>query len=163
MIYEITGDILLSQAQAVAHGIAPNDHFNTGLALALREQWPAMYQDFRHYCHSHHPKPGTIWAWGGANGQRIVSLFTQEAAPNQHANPGHASVSHVNHALRALHQLVEEEKFTSLALPRLATGVGGLQWDDVFPLIKKHLGELAIPVFVYTTYHQDQRGAEKLS
>ena len=41
MIHEVAGDILLTKAQAVAHGVAPNDHFDSGLALALREQWPA--------------------------------------------------------------------------------------------------------------------------
>ena len=64
MIKEVQGDILLSGADAVAHGIAPNDNFHQGLALSLRESWPAMYKDFRHYCHVQHPKEGTTWAWG---------------------------------------------------------------------------------------------------
>ena len=74
MIKEVAGDILLTKAQAIAHGIAPNDHFNSGLALSLREQWPAMYQDFRHYCHATHPKPGTAWIWSGAGGQRMYAI-----------------------------------------------------------------------------------------
>lgn len=40
MIYEVSGDILLSEARAIAHGVAPNDNFATGLALSLREHWP---------------------------------------------------------------------------------------------------------------------------
>ena len=28
MIHEVVGDILLTKAQAVAHGVAPNDHFD---------------------------------------------------------------------------------------------------------------------------------------
>jgi O-acetyl-ADP-ribose deacetylase (regulator of RNase III) len=42
MIKEVSGDILLSKAQVIAHGVAPNDPFHNGLALQLREQWPAM-------------------------------------------------------------------------------------------------------------------------
>jgi hypothetical protein len=30
----------------------------------------------------------------------------------------------------------------------------------VYPLIEKHLGDLAIPVHVYVTYHQGQRASE---
>lgn len=45
MIHEVTGDILLTKAQAIAHGVAPNDHFETGLALALRERWPEQLGD----------------------------------------------------------------------------------------------------------------------
>lgn len=47
MIKEVAGDILLTKAQAIAHGIAPNDHYNSGLALSLREEWPAMYRTLR--------------------------------------------------------------------------------------------------------------------
>jgi O-acetyl-ADP-ribose deacetylase (regulator of RNase III) len=46
MIHEVAGDILLSTAQAIAHGVAPNDHFDSGLALGLREKWPSMAKDF---------------------------------------------------------------------------------------------------------------------
>ena len=40
----------------------------------------------------------------------------------------------------------------SVALPRLATGVGGMDWKDVRPLIEQHLAPLRIPVIVYATY-----------
>ena len=161
MIHEVSGDILLTKAQAIAHGIAPNDHFNSGLALSLREQWPAMYQDFRHYCHATHPKPGTAWIWSGAGGQRIVNLFTQEAPTNHHGTPGRASLHNVNHALRELRQLIEAEALPSLALPRLATGVGGLAWDEVKPLVKKHLGDLPIPIYLYTSFRKGVQAEER--
>ncbi|MBM3342618.1 MAG: macro domain-containing protein [Betaproteobacteria bacterium] len=162
MIKEVSGDILLSKAQAIAHGVAPNDPFNNGLAQQLRASWPAMYKDFRHYCQTQHPKPGGLWTWMGADGKRMVNLFTQEPAYGRGERPGRASLQHVGHALRALCQLADAEKFTSIALPRLATGVGGLEWRDVQPLVAQHLGDLKIPVIVYTTYHAHQAAAEGL-
>lgn len=160
MIHEVSGDILMTKAQTIAHGVAPNDNFATGLALALRERWPSMYKDFRHYCQVSHPKPGGLWSWAGAGGIRIVNLLTQEPPPNHGARPGKASLEHVNHCLKALHKTVETEAFTSLALPRLATGVGGLDWKDVKPLIEKHLGTLSIPIFVYSTYQPGLQAKE---
>lgn len=160
MIHQVSGDILLSKAQAIAHGVAPNDPFSSGLAHSLRESWPAMYKDFRHYCQTSHPKAGTLWLWSGAQSTHIINLFTQEAAYGHGEKPGKATVEHVNHSLRELHKLVETEKFTSLALPRLATGVGGLDWKDVSPLIEKHLGELPIPIYVYTTFHKGMAATE---
>lgn len=162
MIRYVTGDILLSQANAIAHGVAPNDDFNQGLALSLREFSPAMYKDFRHFCQSTHPKPGTLWSWGGAGGARIVALFTQEGAYGHGAKPGRATTANVNHALRALAHEVQKEGWTSLALPRLATGVGGLDWAGVKPLIEQQLGGLAIPVVVYETYHKGEPAQEGL-
>ncbi len=162
MIREVSGDILLTKAQAIAHGVAPNDPFTAGLAHQLRENWPAMYKDFRHYCQTKHPNPGSLWAWMGADSKRVVSLFTQEPAYHTGDRPGRASLQHVGHALKALRQLIDSEKLTSVALPRLATGVGGLEWNDVKPLLTQHLGDLAIPVIVYTTYHANQAAAENL-
>ena len=161
MLKEVQGDILLSGAKTIAHGVAPNDPFSQGLALSLREKAPALYKDFRHYCHTQHPKPGTLWTWVGADGVRVVNLFTQEPAEGHHGgNPGRATVSSVGHALKALRQLAETEDLRSIALPRLATGVGGLSWDAVRPLIVQHLDGLNIPVYIYSTFHAGVKAAE---
>ena len=160
MIKQVTGDILLSDAQALAHGIAPNDHFDSGLALSLRQDWPALAKDFRHYLHTSHPKAGGLWVWTRADGRRIVNLFTQEPAPGEHAHPGKASYQNVNHCLRELHKWIEAEKTTSLALPRLASGVGGLEWAQVEPLIQQHLGSLPIPIYIYTVYQKGVKAKE---
>ncbi len=160
MIHEVSGDILLSKAAAIAHGVAPNDDFHHGLALALRERWPAMYRDFRHHCHQSHPKPGTLWTWSGPGPVRIVNLFTQESAPTHGGKPGRATTAHVNHCLRELHHLVETEKLASLALPRLATGVGGLRWEEVEPLIRTQLAALKIPVFLYVRFESGKAADE---
>ncbi len=160
MLKEVSGDILLSNAQVVAHGVAPADHFNQGLALSLREQYPAMAKDFRHYCQLNHPKAGELWVWAGADGKRVVNLMVQEEAPSNQSRPGKATTHTVNVALRNLRTLIEEEGFESIALPRLATGVGGLDWDDVLPLIENHLGDLDLPVYVYTSFKAGEPAAE---
>ena len=49
---------------------------------------------------------------------------------------------------------------TSLAIPALATGVGGLSWKDVEPLIEQSLGDLSIPIYVYSVYHSGQQAVE---
>ena len=160
MIKHVEGDILLTSAKTVAHGVAPNDDFKNGLALSLRERWPAMYKDIRHYCHESSPKPGSMWAWAGSDGKRIVNLFTQEAPAHQGGHPGPAHLEYVNHSLKALRQWIVTEKVESVALPRLATGVGKLSWEHVSPLIDKHLGDLKIPVYVYTTFKKGVKAVE---
>jgi O-acetyl-ADP-ribose deacetylase (regulator of RNase III) len=160
MIKYVSGDILMSQAAAIAHGVAPGDHFSTGLALALRENWPAMVKDFRHHCQQSHPHPGEIFAWKGPDSRLIVNLMTQEAAYGQGEKPGSAKLEYVGHALKALAKLARDEHLASLAMPRLATGVGGLDWDAVKPLIERYLGDLDIPVYVYAVYHKGTAALE---
>ena len=159
MITKVRGDILLSDAKAIAHGVAPHDHFNQGLALALRERHPAMAKDFRHYCHQDNPKPGHAWLWAGPE-RVIINLMTQEPAPDNKAHPGKATAHNVNHALKELRAILEKENISSVALPRLATGVGDLDWDEVEPLIEKLLGDLGIPVMVYVSYEKVKKADE---
>ena len=159
MITKVRGDILLSDAKAIAHGVAPHDHFNQGLALALRERHPAMAKDFRHFCHQDNPKPGNAWLWAGPE-RVVINLMTQEPAPDNKAHPGKATAHNVNRALKELRTIIEQEKIASVALPKLATGVGGLDWDEVEPLIESQLGHLGIPVIVYVAYEKDTKAAE---
>lgn len=168
MIHEVTGDLLLSSCDLLVHGVAPDDHFQTGLALALRERFPSMAKDFRHWCHVHSPKPGECWLWSGVGSDgktvHVANLLTQEpAAEGRGGHPGKATTQHVNRALHELARLVQKEKFTSVALPRLATGVGGLSWDEVKPLLDRTLATLGVPVNVYTRYVAGQKAAEKLA
>lgn len=154
MIHEVHGDILLTKAQAIAHGVSPGDHFTHGLALALREKYPVMAKDFRHYAHQCHPKPGESWEWGGVGGVRIFCLMTQDDDTGRGGQPGPATEATVAHCLKRLRHELDTGEVKSLALPRLATGVGGLTWDVVFPLIQKHLGDSPVPVYVYTRYEK---------
>jgi O-acetyl-ADP-ribose deacetylase (regulator of RNase III) len=154
MIVEVDGDILLSKATAIAHSVAPNDDFHAGLALSLREEWPAMYKDFRHYCRLDHPAPGGVWAWKGPESPIFFSLFNQEGAYGHGGKPGKASLDHVNHSLGALRKECEKEGVKTLAMSRLATGVGGLDWQDVKPLIHKHFDATTIKIYLYSTYHK---------
>lgn len=163
MITEVSGDILLSQAQAVAHCVSPGDHFDHGLALALRERYPAMAKDFRHYVRQCHPKPGELWEWGGVGGVRIFCLMAQVDEHGHGGKPGPATEPTLNHCLRRLRHELDRGGIHSLALPRLATGVGGLSWEFVKPLIFSHLGDSPVPIVLYSRYEKDVAAREVLS
>ena len=160
MIYQVEGDILLSKAQVLVHGVSVNDPMDKGLALALHQRYPAMHKDYHHWCHQHHPKSGDAWFWGGVDGVRIVSLITREGIDSHDHRLGKASVSNVSHCLKALVKMIETEKFSSIALPKLGTGLGGLDWQEVWPIIERSLGDLDIPVYVYSVYHSGKQAVE---
>jgi O-acetyl-ADP-ribose deacetylase (regulator of RNase III) len=152
MIFKVEGDILLSQAQAIVIGVEKNDPMNRGLTLELSNKYPTIRTDFHRWCHQHNTKPGEAWLWTGPNNIRIVHLITQENLESPDHLHGKATLNNIRHAFSVLVKIIADEKLGSIALPRIATGVGDLDWDDVFPLIENSLDGLAIPVYVYTTY-----------
>lgn len=167
MIREVEGDILLTHAQLIAHGIAPQDPFDSGLALALRERWPSLVRDYRHAVRANSISPGEVWPWAGVDEdgsvRRILNLVTQNnLGDGKAARAGKATVENVRHVLQNLAKYVQAEGITSVALPRLATGVGGLEWNDVKPLVQQYLGELSVPVIVYEVYQKGVAADEKL-
>ena len=119
MLHEVSGDILLSDAEAIAHGLAANDPMNQGLAEALHQRYPAMHKDFHHWCHQTRRDPGSAWIWSGAGGVRIVNLITQDGGYGHggHHKPGKASVGNVNKALKSLKEIIESYAFRLLAGP----------------------------------------------
>jgi len=118
-----------------------------------------MSTDFRHYANQSHPKPGEIWGWDGFNA-RVYCLMTQEGALAHDARPGRATTANVNHCLHHLQRQLIKDEVASLAIPRLATGKGGLDWDKVSPLIQHHLASLSIPIYVYSRYERDVQAIE---
>jgi O-acetyl-ADP-ribose deacetylase (regulator of RNase III) len=159
MIHELDGDILATKAEAIAHGVAANDPMTHGLAAALHERYPAMHKDFHHWCRKKHPKPGSAWVWSGTGGTRVINLITQDGGYEHGSKRHRATVSDVNHALRALRKLIEQEHIASVALPRLATGVGGLDWSQVRPLIDNQLGDVAAEIYIYREHSPDKETA----
>ena len=87
MIVEVEGDILLSRAEVIVHGIAANDPMSEGLAKSLHERLPAMHKDFHHWCRQTHPKPGAAWSWRSADGVCIVNLITQDGGYGHGGRP----------------------------------------------------------------------------
>lgn len=167
MIKEVSGDILLSKADLIAHGISAQDPFDSGLALALRERWPSLVKDYRHDTRSKAISTGEVWGWTGVQEQggtrKILNLVTQDTlGQGSGAKSSKATVENVRKALQNLVKHVRANNISSVALPRLATGVGGLEWADVKPLIEQYVGVLDIPVIVYSTYQKGVAADEGL-
>ncbi|NOT35903.1 MAG: macro domain-containing protein [Saprospiraceae bacterium] len=152
MIKEVEGDILMSKADAIAHGIASMDNFGSGLAASLRQDYPSLYKDFRHYCQTFHPKMGEVWLWQSADKKKIFNLLTQEPPIGPNSHPGKATTSAVRHSLKKLVLMLESEGIKSIALPKLSTGVGALEWQEVKPIIYEHMEHLNIPVYIYSKF-----------
>lgn len=151
MIYEVEGDILMSRAAVIAQGVSVNDPMTSGLARKLQEKFPTMRDEFNEWCEETKPKPGAIWLWGGAGKTKVLNLLVGEEADPELTRPSRPNKIAVNQAFRAMNKLVVDERLTSIAMPKIGSGVGGIDWLEVKGMMHSQLGELLIPLFVYVT------------
>lgn len=151
MIYEVEGDIMMTRAAVIAQGVAVNDPMTSGLARKLQDRYPMMREQFHAWCDETKPEPGDIWLWSGADKVRILNLVTQEGADPALKRSGRPTKIAIHRALRGMNKLVLTERLSSIALPKLGGGFGGVDWLEVRGMMHSQLGSLLIPLFVYVT------------
>ena len=121
------------------------------LARKLQEKFPSMRDQFIEWCEETSPEPGDIWLWGGNTKTRVLNLIVGEAAEPELGRSSRPNKIAVHRALRAVNKLVIDERFNSIAIPRIGSGVGGIDWLEVRGMMASQLGELLIPLFVDVT------------
>ncbi len=62
--------------------------------------------------------------------------------------------------MKALAELIAAENIKSVAITRLATGVGGLPCVEVKPMIETYLKGTKATIFVYDEFHQGVKAKE---
>lgn len=83
-----------------------------------------------------------------------VSLDRWRESNSQLSNKLHwknpSQISYIEDGLRYLAENYDELGISSIAMPALGCGLGGLNWDDILPLVEKYLGPIAtLDVFIY--------------
>lgn len=154
MIKEVYGNILLSKSNAIVQSVAVDEDFSSGLAASVKNQWPGIADDFEKCCCKGEMRPGDLWRWQNDAGVDVINLLTHDATTS-------ASLEYTDSSLEKLAALVKEAGLKSLAVPKIGTDVGGLDWREVKPLIEKHLGELNIPVYLYTIFSPNIAAVEE--
>lgn len=159
MIYEVEGDILLTRAQVIVNDVGVADPMTRGLARKLNERYPAMVEAFRTWCDETKPEPGEIWLWEAADKSQIVNLIIHEGDedPTRIRRPDKIAL---NRCLRRLAKMVADERFKSMAMPKIASGDFGLDWSDVRGMMDSQLGEVLGPIFVYVVELDGQVASE---
>jgi O-acetyl-ADP-ribose deacetylase (regulator of RNase III) len=149
-IHFISGDLFVNRfnAQALAHGCNCAGSMGAGIAVEFRDRYPAMFEEFRRRCKA---KPaeftlGDVFFWREEGKPAVFNLGTQ---PRPSFG---ASYPVVEKALQALRERADAEGVTSIAMPRIAAGYGGLSWKKVRGLIEAAFAGWVGTVYVYEEF-----------
>jgi len=138
-VRQVSGDLLADDAQMLVNPVNCVGVMGKGLAKAFRDRWPAMFESYRAHCANGSLLPGGVHLWTNPDpdGPRwIVNVATKN-----HWREG----AHLEWVREGAHELVRTARglgVTSLAVPAMGAGLGGLTWEQVRPVLLDELVDL---------------------
>jgi O-acetyl-ADP-ribose deacetylase (regulator of RNase III) len=141
LIYRRTS-ILESTAQTVVNTVNCVGVMGKGIAADFKRQYPDMFKLYKAICDDRLLEPGKLWLWRGP--ERWVLNF-----PTKKHWRRPSRLEWIDQGLRKFVYEYERRGIVEISFPRLGCGNGGLDWDDVRPVMEAHLSRLAIPVYIH--------------
>jgi O-acetyl-ADP-ribose deacetylase (regulator of RNase III) len=147
----VSGDLFANahQVEAFAHGCNCQGSMGAGIAKGFRERYPAMYEQYRARCKAE-PRQfnlGDAWLWKSEGQPAVFNLGTQEGY--WHAR---ASYEAIEQALKTMRNLADVAGITSIAIPRIGVGYGGLSWRKVRVIIERVFEDWPSRLVVYEEF-----------
>lgn len=137
------GDVLGSTMQTLINTVNCVGVMGKGIALAFKERYPAMFFDYQIRCRRKEVRLGEPYLYKIDDDRWVLNFPTK----------GHwytvSRLADIESGLQYLARHAIAWGITSLAVPPLGCGNGGLNWADVYPLIKKYLNPLPIAIEIY--------------
>jgi O-acetyl-ADP-ribose deacetylase (regulator of RNase III) len=155
MVTFTSGDIFNSAAQVITNTINTVGVMGAGLALKFKNRFPQMFEDYHQRCANGKVKQGEPYLWEDENVQ-ILNFPTKRHWQEP------SRLEDIEAGLKYLASNYQTMSIQSLALPPLGCGLGGLNWDQVRPLIDRYLGGLSdLEVFVYEPAQVQQKSIDR--
>lgn len=147
MIEYISGNILHSDAEALVNTVNCVGVMGRGIALQFKNAYPENFAAYVLACQRKEVQPGSmfVFATGELGNPKYIVNF-----PTKRHWRGKSRMEDIETGLADLVRVIERFNIRSIAIPRLGSGLGGLQWVDVKPRIEAALCSLPrVNVLVY--------------
>lgn len=146
MIKVLVGDMFKSNAQTLVNPINCVGVMGKGLALQFKNRFPDMFKDYVKRCHSKQVHLGQPYLFKNESSQWILNF------PTKNHWRSTSKLQDIIEGLQYLQQNYKDWGITSLAVPALGCGNGGLSWRIVGAVLYQHLKTLDIPIELYAPF-----------
>lgn len=139
MIHLTKGDIFEADVEALVNPVNCVGVMGLGLALQFRKRFPDNFRDYARACKRGQVEPGRmlIHKTGRLAGPKYIINF-----PTKRHWRNASRLSDIDSGLDSLVKEIERLRISSIAIPPLGCGLGGLQWSEVHPRIEKALASV---------------------
>jgi O-acetyl-ADP-ribose deacetylase (regulator of RNase III) len=139
MIRNATGNLLQADAEALVNTVNCDGFMGKGIALQFKQAWPENFDAYAKACRAKEVRPGQMFIW--ETGRMVNPRYIVNFPTKRHWR-GKALIEDIQSGLRALIADARRLGIRSIAVPPLGCGNGGLDWQDVRPLIESAFAEL---------------------
>lgn len=140
MIEFTTGDILTCQTEAVVNTVNCVGVMGRGIALQFKQAFPENFKAYAAACARDEVQPGRMFVFdtGELAAPRYIINF-----PTKRHWRGRSRIEDIEAGLVDLVRVIRARDIRSVAIPPLGSGLGGLDWTDVRPLIERAMAGLS--------------------
>lgn len=148
MIENTQDNLLAADAEALVNTVNCVGYMGKGIALQFKQAFPANFKAYEKACRAHEVKPGRMFIFetgSMVNPQYIINF------PTKRHWRGKSRIEDIESGLGALIADVKRLGIRSIALPPLGSGLGGLDWNVVRPMIEEAFAALPeVRVLLYS-------------
>jgi O-acetyl-ADP-ribose deacetylase (regulator of RNase III) len=132
---EIThGNLLRADVDALVNTVNCIGYMGKGIALQFKQAFPANFKEYEAVCKDGKLTVGNMLSHD--NGALVNPRYIINFPTKRHWR-GNSRIEDIAAGLTALVADVQRLQITSIAIPPLGCGLGGLQWDEVRPMIEQ--------------------------
>lgn len=141
MMREEHGDLLRADVDALVNTVNTVGVMGKGIALQFKRAFPANYKAYKQACDRGELRLGEMFVWDAgefaqSNPRYIINFPTKKHWKSR------SKLQDIESGLSALVWTIRELGIRSVAVPPLGCGNGGLDWEDVKPVIERAFGTL---------------------
>ncbi len=142
MLTYLKGNLLTSPAQVLVNTVNTVGVMGKGIALEFKNRYPEMFKLYQRECDNKNIDVGNLLLW--KDEEKWILLF-----PTKKHWRSPSKTDYIEKGLDKFVKSYEALGIESVAFPRLGCGNGGLDWNDVKPIMEYYLKQLPIHIYIY--------------
>lgn len=139
MLKFVTGNILDAKVDALVNTVNCVGIMGRGIALQFKKRYPQNFREYERECKAGKMEPGKVFTVTVS--QTVSPRFVINFPTKRHWR-GKSQLTDIQTGLADLVREIGAKEVRSVAIPPLGCGLGGLDWNEVKPLIVKALASL---------------------
>lgn len=146
MIREAHDDLLSADVDALVNTVNTVGVMGKGIALQFKKRFPANFKAYAAACKAGDVVPGRMFVFDAGQLMRPRWIIN---FPTKRHWKSRSRIQDIEAGLDDLVRVISSLGITSIAVPPLGCGNGGLRWADVKPLIEAKLAQVDADVVLF--------------